>query len=59
LLLAVLKASFQISWLTHRVHIIEANGASYRLGQSSKRPAKRKKRAGQDGILKAGLVSAI
>jgi DNA replication protein DnaC len=34
--------------LTHRVHIIEANGASYRLEQSRKRLARRKKRAGQD-----------
>ena len=29
--------------LTHRVHIIEANGESYRLGQSRKRLARRKK----------------
>jgi DNA replication protein DnaC len=34
--------------LTHRVHIIEANGASYRLEQSRKRLARRKKRAGQN-----------
>ena len=34
--------------LTHRVHIIEANGASYRLEQSRKRLARRKKRTGQD-----------
>jgi DNA replication protein DnaC len=34
--------------LTHRVHIIEANGASYRLEQSRKRLARRKKGAGQD-----------
>ena len=33
--------------LTHRVHIIEANGASYRLEQSRKRLARRKKGAGQ------------
>lgn len=31
--------------LTHRVHIIEANGDSYRLQQSRKRLSKRKKRA--------------
>jgi len=36
--------------LTHRVHIIEANGASYRLEQSRKRLARRKKRAGQAGL---------
>jgi hypothetical protein len=30
--------------LTHRVHIIEANGASYRLEQSRKRLARRQKR---------------
>jgi len=29
--------------LTHKVHIIEANGASYRLEQSRRRLAKRKK----------------
>ena len=34
--------------LTHRVHIIEANGASYRLGQSRKRLARQKKRTGQN-----------
>ena len=34
--------------LTHRVHIIEANGVSYRLEQSRKRLAKRKKRAGDN-----------
>lgn len=34
--------------LTHRVHIIEANGDSYRLEESRKRLARRKKRAGQD-----------
>jgi DNA replication protein DnaC len=34
--------------LTHRVHIIEANGVSYRLEQSRKRLARRKKRAGRD-----------
>jgi len=34
--------------LTHRVHIIEANGVSYRLEQSQKRLAKRKKRAGDN-----------
>ena len=34
--------------LTHRVHIIEANGASYRLEQSRKRLARRKKRTGQN-----------
>lgn len=34
--------------LTHRVHIIEANGASYRLEQSRKRLAIRKNRAGQN-----------
>ena len=34
--------------LTHKVHIIEANGASYRLEQSRKRLARQKKRAGQD-----------
>jgi len=34
--------------LTHRVHIIEANGASYRLEQSRKRLARRKNRADQD-----------
>jgi len=34
--------------LTHRVHIIEANGASYRLEQSRKRLARRKKRTAQD-----------
>ena len=34
--------------LTHRVHIIEANGQSYRLEQSRKRLARQKKRAGQD-----------
>ncbi|MHC4488842.1 MAG: hypothetical protein ACYSW7_06660 [Planctomycetota bacterium] len=31
--------------LTHRVHIIEANGASYRLEQSRKRLARKKKLA--------------
>ena len=34
--------------LTHRVHIIEANGASYRLEQSRKRLARQKKRTGQN-----------
>jgi DNA replication protein DnaC len=34
--------------LTHRVHIIEANGVSYRLEQSQKRLAARKKRAGKN-----------
>ena len=34
--------------LTHRVHIIEANGASYRLEQSRKRLAIQKNRAGQN-----------
>ena len=34
--------------LTHRVHIIEANGASYRLEQSRKCLARRKKAAGKD-----------
>lgn len=34
--------------LTHKVHIIEANGASYRLEQSRKRLVKRTKRAGQN-----------
>jgi DNA replication protein DnaC len=34
--------------LTHRIHIIEANGASYRLEQSRKRLARRKKAAGKD-----------
>jgi DNA replication protein DnaC len=34
--------------LTHRVHIIEANGVSYRLEQSQKRLAKRMKRAGDN-----------
>ena len=34
--------------LTHKVHIIEANGASYRLEQSRKRLARRTKRAGQN-----------
>jgi len=34
--------------LTHKVHIIEANGASYRLEQSRKRLAKRQKRASKD-----------
>ncbi len=34
--------------LTHRVHIIEANGQSYRLEQSQKRLARRKKRATQN-----------
>jgi DNA replication protein DnaC len=34
--------------LTHRVHIIEANGVSYRLEQSQKRLAKRKKTAGKN-----------
>jgi len=34
--------------LTHKVHIIEANGASYRLEQSRKRLARQKKRAGQN-----------
>jgi len=34
--------------LTHRVHIIEANGASYRLEQSQKRLARRKKRTSKN-----------
>jgi DNA replication protein DnaC len=34
--------------LTHKVHIIEANGASYRLEQSRKRLARQKKRTGQN-----------
>ncbi|MFH1881569.1 MAG: ATP-binding protein [Planctomycetota bacterium] len=34
--------------LTHRVHIIEANGASYRLEQSRKRLARQKKISGQN-----------
>jgi len=34
--------------LTHKVHIIEANGASYRLEQSRKRLARRTKTAGQN-----------
>jgi len=34
--------------LTHKVHIIEANGQSYRLEQSRKRLARQKKRAGKD-----------
>ena len=34
--------------LTHKVHIIEANGASYRLEQSRKRLARQKKRSSQD-----------
>jgi len=34
--------------LTHRVHIIEANGASYRLEQSRKRLARRKRTKRQD-----------
>jgi DNA replication protein DnaC len=34
--------------LTHRVHIIEANGASYRLEQSRKRLARQKKTKRQD-----------
>ena len=34
--------------LTHKVHIIEANGASYRLEQSRKRLARRTKRDGQN-----------
>ena len=34
--------------LTHKVHIIEANGASYRLEESRKRLTKRKKRVAQD-----------
>jgi DNA replication protein DnaC len=34
--------------LTHKVHIIEANGASYRLEQSRKRLARRTRRAGQN-----------
>ena len=34
--------------LTHRVHIIEANGTSYRLEQSRKRLARQKKRTGKD-----------
>ena len=34
--------------LTHRVHIVEANGASYRLEQSRKRLARQKKRTGQN-----------
>jgi DNA replication protein DnaC len=33
--------------LTHKVHIIEANGASYRLEQSRQRLARQKKTAGQ------------
>ena len=34
--------------LTHKVHIIEANGASYRLEQSRKRLARQKKRTDQN-----------
>ena len=34
--------------LTHKVHIIEANGQSYRLQQSRKRLARQKKRTDQD-----------
>jgi len=34
--------------LTHRVHIIEANGQSYRLEQSRKRLARRNKRVSKD-----------
>ena len=34
--------------LTHKVHIIEANAASYRLEQSRKRLARQTKRAGQN-----------
>ena len=33
----------QLDRLTHKVHIIEANGASYRLEQSRRRLARRKK----------------
>ena len=44
--------------LTHRVHIIEANGESYRLSQSRKRLARRKKTT-RKLILTAGAVSAI
>ena len=34
--------------LTHKVHIIEANGQSYRLEQSRKRLARQQKATGQD-----------
>ena len=34
--------------LTHRIHIIKANRASYHLEQNRKRLARQKKRAGQD-----------
>jgi len=34
--------------LTHKVHILEANGASYRLQESRKRLASRKKAKRQD-----------
>ena len=34
--------------LTHKVHIIEANGDSYRLEQSRKRLARQKKRTDQN-----------
>ncbi len=34
--------------LTHKVHIIEANGQSYRLEQSRKRLARQTKRTGQN-----------
>ena len=33
--------------LTHRVHIIEANGESYRLAESRRRQKRRRKRAPQ------------
>ena len=33
---------------TNKVHIIEANGASYRLEESRKRLTRRKKRSGQN-----------
>lgn len=34
--------------LTHKVHIIKANGTSYRLEKSRKRLARQNKRAGQN-----------
>jgi hypothetical protein len=37
-----------VARLTHKVHILEANGVSYRRKQSRERFARQKKRAGRD-----------
>jgi DNA replication protein DnaC len=45
--------------LTHRVHIIEANGQSYRLRQSKRRLASEQKRQAQDDDGDEGMAVPI